>query len=250
MSKPDLAALWEQIGDLPKADVAEGLKTSNHGAWQDIWNAGHNTAHGKAKEGEEALQSQLETAQSELATAQKELEKLQKKQPDVAQIHEDYKAEIEELKAKQKDALVAKDATIRDRELARGKSGLMAALVADGVDADYAEVMVGKETVLKRLSIDTDLNLTVLQEGREIPIQPNEQKTAVQLYADELRKSVPPKFVTSGGDRGSGTKRPGSSGSGDHFTDLRERVSKEREAARTSAGSAAERLHQKLGVRD
>jgi hypothetical protein len=244
----DLASLAEQVSSLSKADAVELLKANNHAAWQEIWNAGHNTAHGKAKESEEAIQSQLEEAQAELEKTQKELEKIQSKQPDVAKIHEDYKAEIDALKTKHKEAIASKDQTIRDRELDRGKSSLRAALVATGVDPDFAEVMVQKENVLSRLRVDGDFHLNVLQDGREIPIQPNETKDAVQLFAEELKATVPPKFVAASGDRGSGSKRPGSVGGGDHFANLRERISKEREAARSQSGSAEQRLQERLGM--
>jgi len=247
MTREELVALVAKLVGEPVGDVAKIIQTTAQGVYQEIFNAGHKTATAAERTEKEKLEADLKREQGAREKADSALEKLKGEQPDVAKVHADYAAQIEDLNEKHKQELQTERDARAGSEQSRTLGDLRTALIsAHGLDPDYAEVLAQKPEVAGRIKYDPATGIQIMQAGKDIPFQPGDGHTAIGLLAGELAKDAPAKFVNSGADRGSGTQGSGGgtgSSGGQYFDKLRESVKKEREAAQpANTKPAKERL--------
>ncbi len=246
MTREELAALVAKLIGEPVADVVKALQTGAQGVYQEVFNAGHKTATSQSATDKSKLEDDLKAEQAARKASDLTLEKMKGEQPDVAKVHEDYKAQMDDLKDKHKQELQTERTARRDSEQSRSLGDLRTALISShSLDPDYADVLAQKPEVVERIRYDEATGLQIMQKGKEIPLQPGDGHSALDLLATELAADAPAKFVNSKGDRGSGTHGSDSTGaaSGGFYDKLRERVKTEREAAQpANKTSAKDRL--------
>jgi len=240
--------LKELIGKLAEHDteaVVKALKDGAHPVFQEVFNAGHSVATAKAEEKADELETRAKDAETRAEKAESRVQELEESQPDVAKVREQYQAEIAELKEKHEVEMQTLKEGTKTERVNRAVSDLKAALIARGVDPEYAEIKVQSDKVRGRLRPSDGGQLEVLQEGKEIPFQPADGKTGLDLLADEIRGRTDAKWITSKADRGAGAGGGGGAGSGgggDFYDGIREKAKKQREETAPQGPSAAERL--------
>lgn len=233
-----LKALGEGKGD--KAEVAKLLKEHAGAVHQVVFQEGHNVGYGK-KAGEltEATEKAT-TLTSENAQLKKDLDQARQSNPDIAKIHTDHKAQVDDLQKKHQEELDAVKGKLKATKVDGGKSALTDELVKLGVDRDYAKtVIANREDVVTRVRVDaTGEAVEFLQSGGTIPIVQSGDKTPVQLLAEELAKGVPPKFITSQADGGAGGGAGGGGDkSGGDVAKLADEIRKEAKERREAEGA-------------
>lgn len=216
--------------------------------YQDIFNKGHGVATAKAQGDRVELEANTNRLNGELVTAAAKIKELEESKPDVAKVRKQYDESIDVLKNEHKTQVQKLQTTITAEREARALADIRSGLQSLGVDADYADVLASKDDVKRRLKFKDDGSVEVLQAGKDIPIIASGDKKPVALLVDELRTTVPAKFVTSNGDRGSGTS--GAGGASADTTSktwaqgIRDTATAER-AAKKPSGSASDRLRGK-----
>lgn len=238
----DIRETLAQLAGANAEEVAAALREVLQPVYQIAFNAGHSTATTKAAAREASLNDLLAAEREKRAALEAEIQTLKDKAPDVQAMRQQYEARISELESQVE--------SVRTEGIERAKSILQRKAISDlqailagqlGVDPDYAEVLVSKPGVISRIKVDEvgdEFEIAVLQEGREIPIQADKP---LRAYAEELRKSVPAKFVVSRADRGGGSQGGGAGGGLSVFDQIRENA-KRRNEQRTGSKSAAERM--------
>jgi hypothetical protein len=251
MTREEVAKAFQSIGEsgLSATDLSDTLKSSVHAVWQIVFNEGHDVGYGKTKEAERNADGKVAAAEKRAEKAEARVKELETSQPDVAEIRKQYATEISDLKAEHEKALETERGRAVDATLRRGRSDLMAAIVALDVDPDYAGVLVERDEFRDRMSVDPETHeIVVMQKGKQIPIQSVEGKSAVKLFADEIRQGVKPKWLSSNADAGSNQQSggtPGSSSQAGFYERVREEAIKSRETGVQSESqrkTAAERL--------
>ncbi len=237
-----VAELVAQLKDLPKEDVVKALQSGAHEVWQEVWNAGHANATARGADATKVKDDELKASLAAKTKAETQLEELQKSQPDLAKVREQYDTEIVALNTKHKDELKGEADKRVESETKRARGDLRSALVARGVDPDFADVIADKPDVKSRISF-VDGTVVVMQAGKDIPIHAAEGQTAIGVLSEELTGSVPAKFKNSKADSGSGHQRSSStSTSGNQYDQLREDAKARREQSQPKGKTAAEKL--------
>lgn len=209
-----LAELLAELAKLDREEVVRGIHDSAQNVYQVIFDRGHSTATTKAAAEKTRLEGELVAANTAKQEAETKYTQLKAENPDVAKIHEQYGAQITDLKEKNKETVKTLKAQFGSERHNRAVADLRTKLVSVGVDPDYAAVQAEKPEVQKRLRFDDAGNLEVLQEGKEIPLQPGDGKVPLDLLAAELKGRTPAKFVTATVDRGSQVDGGSGGGSG------------------------------------
>ena len=249
MTNEELGALVAKLVAEPVGAVAKALQTGAQGVYQEVFNAGHKTATSQAAAEKTKLEGDLAAAKKAQEASTSTLEKMKGEQPDVAKIHEDYRAQMDDLRETHKTEIQSERDARQNSEQGRSLGDLRTALISHhSLDPDYADVLAQKAEVMERIRYDQATGIQIMQKGKEIPLQPGDDHSALDLLATELAADAPAKFVNSKGDRGSGTLGggggTGSGGSG-FYDKLRERVKTEREAAQPANKSSAK---DRLGI--
>lgn len=171
--------------------------------FQPFFNEGHAVATGEATQKETKLKADLDAAVAAQQKAEKDLNDWKASNKDTAKIHEQYTAQIEDLKQKHKTELEQRDAKDQEKEVSRGLKTLEASLVARGVDPTYAKALVKDEAIAKRIQPNNG-SVRVLQKDKDIAFAESDPDKAIGLLADEMVQGVDSKFITSQVKRGSG----------------------------------------------
>lgn len=215
-------------------DIAKSLQAHGREIWQVAFNEGHNSGARKSEALMEEAKGTLATTKADLDRATTRMKEMEDSQPDLAAIRDQHRTEIKEIKDGHKAELADRDQKVKDERLRNARIDLASTLEHEcGIDPDYArEVLVSKDEVRRRLSFAEDGSLMVLQLGRDIEIQPTEDKSAISILAEEIAKGVSPKWVTSKADRGSemGRERSRTGSKAELFQGIRDRAKAKREA--------------------
>lgn len=242
--------LNEIVAELVKQDpaaVLTALQSKAQPLFQQIFDKGHAEATRRLNEQKVELEAKLKTAQEELTTAKGQITTLSSGQPDIKKFQDEVaRLEGELVKVKESSS-----ATVLAERLDRQFQTLETKLVAQGVDPEYASVLLAKADIRKRLQPNKEGAIEVLRDGG-IPYSPAEGKTGLDLLADELVGKAPAKFISSTVDRGSGIKGGGAGGGGtegaDFFKNLREDLTKKREAEAKSTVAGPAEAARRLGM--
>lgn len=232
--------------------VVKGLHEHAQPIYQLIFNRGHTAATSKGEEKATSLEEKITKLEADLAAAEKRAKEAESKTPDAAAIRAELTQQLEAERAKHRDDLKAlreaHKGTLQEREI----SNLQRLLVEAGVEKRYAKVLAADPDVRKRLKIEDNGTLTVLQAGKDaIPVAVDEGKDPMSVLVAELKAETPAEFVTTGIDpNGSGERRtPGSganAGDSAYFDGLRKSAEEARKAAAPAAG--ADPLAQRMGM--
>lgn len=243
----ELKELLAELLKLDRAAVVTALQAEAHAIYQAVFDKGHSTATAAARAEKERIEGVVAGLQTQLEQRDKTIKELQDKAPDVATVRAQFEQQILKLQADHKDALKAKDEEIQGERRARTFGDLRTKLISKGVDPDYADVLTGKAEVQKRVRFNKAGEAEVLQADSEVPLQAGKGQTAIDLFADELQKATPAKFLTSNGDRGSGTENgTGTSGkSGNLYEGIRKRATERQ----TKQGEGTKTAAEKLGIK-
>ena len=221
--------------------IAKSLQTYGREIWQVAFNEGHNSGARKSEALYEDAKGSLATTTADLEKATTRMKEMEDNQPDLAAIRDQHRTEITEIKDGFKADLADRDQKVMDERLRNARTDLASKLEHEcGIDPDYArEVLVAKDEVKRRLRFAEDGSLLVLQLGRDIEIQPTDEKSAISILAEEVAKGVSPKWVTSKADRGSemGRDRSRTGSKAELFQGIRDRA----KAKREEAGQAKDR---------
>lgn len=222
-----LASIAKLLGEgKSPADIGKAIQAGAQPVYQYAFDRGHSDATQRSKEKLTEVETQLATTKGELTTATATLTDLQSKAPDVKKITDQFQAQITDLKAKHKVEVDGMKSTVTESTLSRARADLKSALIAKGVDPDYADVLVNKGEIKARMKTTEVGGIEVMTEGRDIPLTAGEGQTPLGLFADELSGKVPAKFLSSNADRGSGVNGGPSKGSdsADQYKKIREDV--------------------------
>lgn len=197
-----LKALAEGKGD--KAEVAKLFKEHAGAVHQLVFQSGHDVGYGK-KAGElTTAQEQVTTLTSENTQLKTDLQKARDQNPDLAKVHTEYQGQIAELKKKHEADLAAVNGKLAAKDLSLGKGELVKALVDQGVDPDYAStVLANREDVVSRIKPEPS-GIQFMQAGGTIPFAAAGEKSPAALFAEELVKTVQPKWIVAKGGPGAG----------------------------------------------
>lgn len=239
----NLEQLLAELMKLDAAQVATALQEKAQPVFQHIFNKGHGAGLAKATDDKTRLEGQVASLTSQLSEKDNTIRTLTDKAPDVAAVRQTFEAQINQLTEKHKSELKAKDEEIQGERMSRARSDIRTKLVAGGVDPDYADVLMEKPEIKKRMRFAKDGVLEVLQDKQDIPLTATKDKAVTDLFVEELVAAAPAKFLTVNSDRGSGTESGGGGGKGNasRYDKIREDA-KSRQTVDSSQPSAAERL--------
>lgn len=223
-----------------RAAVVSALQNKAQPLFQTIFDKGHSDATARAKGKVDEAELKLTTAIGDLTKAQEQIVTLGKDKPDVQKYIDRVTTLEGELKSTKETAAKEVGAIRVNVE----QSNLRAQLLALSVDPEYAEVLVSKDAVRQRIVQREDKIEVIGPNG--IPFTPVDGKSGVQLLAAELVTKVPPKFLVSGVDRGSGIKIPGAGGETDAAA--YDAIRKEVNDRKPSGPVGTEALGKRLGM--
>ncbi len=236
----ELTALLAELAKLDQAAVVKAIQANNQPLFQAIFDMGHGVATQKLQPKVDEVTGQVTKLTADLTAATKRIETLSADHPDVAKLQ----TEIANLEAKIRQAEDAGTERLHAERRDTFMADLRTQLTALGVDADYAGVVLAKPEVQKRLRINKAGEREVLRKGSDIVLMPGD-KPLVRAVAEELVAEVPPKFISSPVDRGSGIEQGGAAADKSYLSTLRSDLEKKREAESKVAagpGEAARRL--------
>lgn len=242
--------LNEVVAELVKQDpaaVVTALQTKAQPLFQQIFDKGHAEATRRLNEQKTEMETKISTLQTNLNAAKEQIATLSNGQPDVKK----FQDEIARLEGDLNKAKEEAKTTILAERLDRQFQTLETKLVAQGVDPEYASVMLAKPDIRKRLQANKEGGIEVLRDGG-IPYSPAEGKTGLDLLAEELVGKAPAKFISSTVDRGSGITGGGAGGGGkenaDYFANLRKNLEAQREAEAKTAAVGPSEAARRLGM--
>lgn len=231
-------------------EIAKSLRAHAREVWQVAYNDGHRSGAGSKRRDVEEAEKSLATVQGDLDKANQRIKELEDSQPDLAQIRDAHRQEVEELKAKQLAELEERNQSITSERLRNARSRLAYKLEHEqGVDPEYAStIIVGRDEVQRRLTFNDDGSLVVLQQGKDIELVPTDKSDSLSLLAEELAQGVDPRWLTSKAGRGTGVQTPGASSAGSRdgsfYDKIRERTKARQEA---EGGGGREAALKRLG---
>jgi hypothetical protein len=237
-----LEEILAELNKLDRQTVVTGLQASAQPIFQAIYDKGVGFQTVKHTAEKTSLEGQVTGLQTQIAEKDKEIQKLTEKAPEAATLRTQYEAKINQLKEDHKNELKARDTVLVGERRTRSLLDLKTKLISAGVDPDYADVLTNKSTTTSRFKFDDKGEMSILAADSEVPIIAAKGKDALEVMAEELRTSVPAKFVLSNGDGGSGTNGQGGKGKagGNLYEEIRQDAKKRSE--QTKAPSARERM--------
>lgn len=213
----ELAEIIEAVKGTDPEAFKDALHKESQKHYQMIFNAGHSTATGAAKEkqGEfdkqlETLNAQLEDLKGQLVSKDEEIGQIVAKTPDLDKIKSDY-----EQKLIAKDELVKQaklEAEQRVKELkgqitAKEKSRLRESLVNKlmGLHADeWAATKAVDDDIMNRIQIGEDGSYKVYQPDGSTPYTAPEGESPLSLLAREIVETIPAPLIRPPKNNGSG----------------------------------------------
>ena len=242
----DLAKKFEAAN---KDAVLQIVQADMHDVFQAAHDQGHSAATTKAESKVTAATSAKEKAEADLAAANTTIAELRKNTPpSVQELQQRHDRAIQDLQNQHKTEKEGLVNQLQEVKIDQAMDLLVATLADDfGVDKEYSNtILKAKQDLRKRVRFSEAGHREILQAGKDIAIVGNDQKSDVQLWAAEVAKTVPEKFVNSKVNRGSGTRGSmgGSEQNGNEYDAIRtEMKAKQEERAKTRTGSAGlERL--------
>lgn len=244
-----LSELLAKLGGLPDAEKDKDAVDVLHNVvaadvFQPIFDRGHNAGLAKGSSQSTDLKTRAETAEAAAKAATEQLDEFKKKSPDAAKLQEQYQSDLKKKDEEHKAELAKRDQVLAAERTKRVRSDLVRELLSHKVDKDYAEVLADKPEVRDRIRFNDAGEIEVLQKGKDIAIVPSSEKGALAMLSEELKATVPAKFITSDatGGSGVGSENGTSAPSGDVFNTIREKEKKRNEEAaarQTNSGAAA-----------
>lgn len=188
----ELAALTDEIkafGD--KKGLIEALKEVKT-VYQPIFNDGHAVATGQLSKDKEEVDKKLQDAEGKLAELQTEFDTYKASKPDTATLDKQWSEKLTAVKDEYRDykKQVKQERIDAQRDTALSK---VHTLLAADVDPEYAESLVQRETIKKRITVDESGNLRILQPEQSIPYA-GDVDAQIKSLAGELVEGVKPIF--------------------------------------------------------
>lgn len=236
--------LIAEILKLDKGSVVTALQAQAQPIFQSIFDKGHAAATARFNGEKSELEGKITGLNETIRTKDTQIQQLSEKAPEVATLTQQHQTEINRLKEEQKNALRVANETLIGERRSRARGDLRVKLVGLGVDSDYAEMLVNKPDMEKRIRPNAQGQMEFIRADNDAPYAPAQGKDVLDLMAEELKAVVPPKFITVSGDRGSGT-RSADSGSGGG-----KGAAGKYEAARTDVTKKEERASTSISARD
>lgn len=199
---PDLNSVFETIKGADATELANKFKEGAPDLYNRIFSIGFGASKGEGEKTISELNTKLESVQKEIESRDAKIKELQSNSPDLQKLEEKYqgllseKAQlIEQIQNETNEKLSSKDQVILNERKSTFNSQLKSALVQAGVDPDYAEVVVLKESTQKRVKWGDERLPKVYQEDTETPFPSSDGKKPYEVLALDLFKKVPAKFV-------------------------------------------------------
>lgn len=213
--------------------------------FQVIFDQGHGSAVAKLTPEKTLLEGEITGLKENVRVLTEQNKTLAEKAPDVARLQQEHKDAIAKLEQKHKDEKGALGATLVTERMGRAEFMLLSHLKEEGVDAEYAEVVVDKAKRSNRLRANDKGLVEAFRADVDTPfVSSDPKKDGLKLLAEELKGTVPAKFINVNGDSGGGTSSGAGGGAGDKkgtFKAIREEV-KANEAKSATTDTAASRL--------
>lgn len=232
--------LSELVAELAKhevKDVSDALQSSAHGHYQAIYQRGFSTAHAEAKTKLEEKDALLEAEREKVTAADSELVKLREKAPDAEAVRTQYEEKLQAKEREKTEAIEAANQRVTEVHGARFDAELAAALIATGVEPDYArEVLVPKYR--GRRKVENDGTVKVYGDDEATPLDAKNGELP-RVFAETIKTSVDPKWLVSNADKGGGATG-GRSGGGSQWDKYRQQA-RERQSGNTGNPEANER---------
>jgi uncharacterized protein YdaU (DUF1376 family) len=234
------------MGHADRAEVVTELQKAAHPIYQEIFNRGHAEETRNSKSKLEDKDAKIAALTTERDAAMEKAKSFDKTAPEWETKEKQYQSEIASLKEKAATAQQEAQATVLAERRNTALSDLKARLIARKIHPDYADVLIQKPDVVKRVVFDEkDGSRRVLQAGKEIPLSPAEGQDVLDMMADELVSKTDKLFITANGDRGSNlTGQPAETGTflAQHKAKLEEQRKKE-----AASASGTKTLDERLG---
>lgn len=241
-----LEELLAELNKLDRAQVVTGIQTHAQPLYQAIFDKGHSTSTAANSAKVTELNGTLASLQEQIKAKDAEITQLQSKTPGAEELRRTYETQVADLQKKNKEATDELKATLWEERKTRVQTDLQMKLVSQGVDADYAAVLVLKPEVQKRIRKAPETGQPeILQADGGVPLAAPAGQTPLDVLVGELSAAAPAKFKTVDSDRGSSTDSGGpGGGKGNFFEGIRKDAKARAEAATTSNGgkSGMERL--------
>lgn len=188
----ELAALVDEIKALTdKKGLIEALKEVK-AVYQPIFNDGHAVATGQLSEEKKGVEKKLQETETKLTDLQTEFDTYKASKPDTATLDKQWSDKLTALKDEFKDyKKQVKQEKIdgqRDAALSRVNT-----LLAVDIDPEYAESLVQRDSIKKRITVDESGNLRILQPEQSIPYA-GDVDAQIKSLASELVEGVKPIF--------------------------------------------------------
>jgi hypothetical protein len=238
-----LDEILAELNKLDRQQVVGALQAQAQPIFQAIFDKGHSTATAKAVTDRSELESKIVGLNTTITQKDQQITELSAKAPDVAALTTKYEGQISQLKNQYKLDLEARDSVLVSERQSRLLSDLRSKLVAGGVDADYADVLVNKSSTTKRFKPNKEGKIDVLQADSEAPVVAATGKDVLDVIAEELKTGVPSKFVVATSDSGSEVngQGKGTSRGGNIYAEIRNDA-KKRSEDRAKTPSVRERM--------
>lgn len=200
--KPDLSGLIEQIKAADVNAFHDVLKTEAQDHYNKVFRTGYGVAKGEFEPKLKAGTESLKSLQDEIAAREAKIKELTENTPDLAKLEAGYELtlqqkaeEIERLKKQYNEELSKKDSMVLSERKDSFNANFVRSLVELGVDKDYAEVLVMKQSTQERVKWSEERQPRVYQDDGHTPFPQAEGKPAYSVLAADLLKSVPDKFI-------------------------------------------------------
>jgi DNA repair exonuclease SbcCD ATPase subunit len=246
----------------PANKVVEWLKANGKAIYQPIFNDGHGVATAAKSQEIEALDAKVKAAEKAKGEAETTLEKYKSENPNASALHAEYGEKIKGFERQIEDLKTQQAEKERTGRIEGAVSLLKTKLNAVVVDEALAESLAEKTATRKRIQVDDQGNLRILQPNSSIPFA-GDTEAQVQALADELKGGLKPVLLRSGVEKGTGkeTASGGTGSSGEEaeakqfFDSIRNKVSKKAETAAVGANGVPAApdprtaLEQRLGMK-
>ena len=174
-----------------KKKLIESLKEIKS-VYQPIFNDGHAVATGQLSQEKKDAEQKAADAEAKLTDLQAEFDTYKASKPDTATLDKQWSEKLQAVKDEfrdyKKQVKQEKQDALRDTALTKVQT-----LLAVDIDPEYAESLVQRDSIKKRITVDEQGNLRILQPEQSIPYA-GDVDAQVKSLASELVENVKPIF--------------------------------------------------------
>jgi hypothetical protein len=218
--------LAELIAELQKHPAEEVTKLLPDAIRQPIYDSGHQAGLGQINEKVKRIEKERDTATQDRERLSNRVRELETNAPDVNKIRQQYEQQLSEVQAGHGEVVTKLQERLEKAEYGNAVSSLEAKLLARGLKPLYARVK--SKDLRERLRYDENGELTVLQDGRDIPMAVAAGKDPLDALAEETytKAEDDEKTVKMPKGPGVGPTPPKGSDTGDKYERIRSEVKK------------------------